>query len=75
MSQQDDKMRAQRLRMALDLAESGIQMRLAQLRRNHPNEDESAIRRRLNEWLIERTDAGYEGNPWRHVEPSSLLGS
>lgn len=72
MNQQDDNACAQRLRTALDLAESGIQMRLAQLRRTHPDDDEVTIRRRLDDWLVKRADAGYEGSPWRHLDPSTL---
>lgn len=73
MDDQSDNACAQRLRTALDLLESGIQMRLVQLRRAHPGEDDAAIRQRLNDWLLSRADAGYEGPIWRHVEPSSLL--
>jgi hypothetical protein len=75
LKDQSDKACAQRLRTALDLAESGIQMRLAQLRRNHPDDDEDVIRQRLDEWLLARADAGYEGAPWRHVGLSSLPSS
>lgn len=73
MDDQSDNACARRLRTALDLMESGIQMRLAQLRRAHPDEDDTAIRQRLNDWLLSRADAGYEDPIWRHVESSSLL--
>ncbi|MFP4598327.1 MAG: hypothetical protein ACOC9J_01685 [Persicimonas sp.] len=73
MTHRSDNECAQRLRTALDLAESGIQMRLAQLRRDHPDEEEPLIRQRLQDWLLSRPDAGYGSAVWRHVEPSSLL--
>ena len=61
-----DEACARRLRTALDLADSGIEMRRAQLRRNHPGATEVEIDRRLNRWLRHRPGAEYgdaEGSP------------
>ncbi|MFU8803322.1 MAG: hypothetical protein ACNA8W_05895 [Bradymonadaceae bacterium] len=73
MKNQSDEVRAQRLRTALDLAESGIQMRLLQLKRHHPNESEEELRERLQAWL--RTRPGAEGgdSPGRPVDLSTIL--
>jgi len=62
---------AKRLRTALDLADSGIQMRALQLQREYPDESEAAIRQRLNEWLKSSSDGDHQGEYWRRVDPSS----
>lgn len=63
---------AKRLRTALDLADSGIQMRALQLQRDYPDEDAAAIRQRLNEWLKGSPDGDHQGPNWRRVDPSFL---
>ncbi len=75
MKDQSHKACAKRLRIAVDLADSGIAMRRAQLRRTHPNESTSQIDERLNRWLRERPGAKFGDAPGRLVDPSSIFES
>ena len=68
-SDQSPEARAQRLRIALDLAASGIQMKLNQLRRRHPDESDAQIQERLNKWLRNRP----MDSPGRHIDPATIL--
>ena len=69
MRDQSDEARARRLRTALDLADSGIALRRAQLRRKYPEETDEGIDRRLGKWLRDRPcDA-----PGRPIDPSKIL--
>ena len=71
MLDQSEEARASRLRTALDLADSGIALRRAQLRRKYPEESEEQIGRRLRKWLHDRPcDA-----PGREIDPSTILDS
>ena len=72
MADLSDEACAERLRTALDLADSGIQMRLAQLRRRHPDESDEQIRERLDDWLLHPDGARHGDAPGRLVDPSSL---
>ena len=66
---------SERLRTALDLADSGIQMKLSQLRRVHPDESDEEIRYRLDEWLSSPTKAKHGDAPGRLVDPATILES
>lgn len=71
MADQSEEARARRLRTALDLADSGIALRKAQLRRKYPDESDRQISERLREWLHDRPcDA-----PGREIDPSTILDS
>lgn len=71
MLDQSEEARARRLRTALDLADSGIALRRARLRRKYPEESEGEIGRRLRKWLRDRPcDA-----PGRKLDPAALLDS
>ena len=71
MVDQSDEARARRLRTALDLADSGIELRRAQLRRKFPDESDEEISERLGNWLHDRPcDA-----PGREIDPSAILDS
>ncbi|MBA2663878.1 MAG: hypothetical protein H0U74_16435 [Bradymonadaceae bacterium] len=52
-----DPIYAQRLLIALDLAESGIQLRLSQLKRRYPDVSKEEIQERLKAWLLTRPGA------------------
>ncbi|MBA2662870.1 MAG: hypothetical protein H0U74_11275 [Bradymonadaceae bacterium] len=69
MKNDNDEMRAQRLRTALDLSESGIQMRLCQLKRRHPGESEAELQERLLAWLLARP----ADSPGRRIDPTTIL--
>jgi hypothetical protein len=43
-----------RLRFALEVVETGIDMKRCSLRREHPDADEAQIQELVNEWLLER---------------------
>ena len=68
---QSDKARSERLRIALDLADSGIQMYRQRLRRTYPGESEAQISQRLSKWLADRPP----DSPGRPIDPSTILGS
>lgn len=71
MVDQSDEARARRLRTALDLADSGIALRRAQLRRRYPEESNREIGARLRKWLHDRPcDA-----PGRKIDPSIIVDS
>ena len=48
---------AERLRIALDLHDAGVEMMRQNLRRRHPDVDENEIERLLVAWLHERPGA------------------
>lgn len=48
---------AERLRIALDLHDAGVEMMRQNLRRRHPGADEQEIERLLIAWLHERPGA------------------
>ncbi|MFW5967651.1 MAG: hypothetical protein ACOCV2_09050 [Persicimonas sp.] len=73
MPDRSDKACAERLRMAIDLAESGMQMRLAQLRREHPDASDAEINRRFKEWLLDRPGAEFGDAEGRPIDPSTIL--
>ena len=75
MADLSDKACAERLRTALDLADSGIQMRRSQLRRAYPDESAEEIRARLDRWLLEREDAPYGDAIGRRVDPETVFSS
>ncbi len=70
---QDDEACAERLRVALDLAASGIEMRRAQLKRRFPEETSAQIDERLNAWLRQRPGAEFGDSPGRVVDPENVL--
>ncbi len=71
MLDQSKEARSQRLRTALDLADSGIALQRAQFRRKFPEESEEQIGERLRQWLHDRPcDA-----PGHEIDPRLLLDS
>jgi hypothetical protein len=72
MNDLKDPIYAQRLLIALDLAESGIQMRRAQLERRYPDESKEEIKERLKAWLLTRPGAEGGDAQGRIVDPSRL---
>lgn len=69
MKDQSHKARSERLQIALDLADSGIQMYRHKLRRSYPGESDDQIDDRLKEWLLDRPP----DSPGRAVDPSAFL--
>lgn len=63
--------RAARLRIALDLADAGMDMMWQSLRRRHPGESVADIDRRLLEWLRHRPGAEF-GDAWGRPALESL---
>jgi hypothetical protein len=59
----------QRLRIAFDLYDAGVSLMRARLRREHPDEDETAIERRLAQWLHTRPGAEHGDGEGRLREP------
>jgi hypothetical protein len=59
MDDADEKLAiaAQKLRVALELNESGFEMKLQQLRRRFPDADEAEIDDRFRAWLRDRPGA------------------
>lgn len=60
---------ARRLRLALDLYETGVAMMKQKFRREHPDFSDSEIEARLAAWLLERPgaefgDASGRPAPW-----------
>jgi hypothetical protein len=45
---------AERFRIALDLAETGVELMRSNLRRRHPDAPPEEIERRLHDWLTQR---------------------
>lgn len=72
MADLSDEACAERLLTALDLADTGIQLRLAQLRRKYPEESDEEIRERLNDWLLHPEGAEHGDAPGRSVDPSTI---
>ena len=61
---------AEKLRIALDLAEAGVELMLQNLRRRHPEADDAEVDRLLQAWLLERPGAEHgdaEGRPCRRI--------
>lgn len=50
---------AEKLQITIELAEVGYEMMRERLRREHPDEDDDAIQRRLTAWLHERPGAEF----------------
>jgi hypothetical protein len=75
LEHRDDKNNAERLLIALDLAESGIKMRRAQLRRRYPEESDKAIEERLMVWLLDRPGAEGGDTQGRLIDPSRFQSS
>ena len=48
---------AEKLRLTIDLCESGIDVQRERLRREHPDASDEALERRLLSWLHERPGA------------------
>jgi hypothetical protein len=65
----------ERLRLALDLFEAGVDLERQRLRRAHPDLDDAAIEARLGAWLRregEPGDAPGRPRPWPgQLEPST----
>lgn len=70
MKDLNDPIYAKRLLIALDLAESGIQMRRAQLERRYPDESKEEIQERLKAWLLTRPGAEGGDGQGRIVDPA-----
>jgi len=73
MSDLSNEACAERLRMALDLADSGIRMRRVQLRREHPEATDEELRELFKEWLRHPEGAPHGDAAGRPVDPSSIL--
>lgn len=54
---------AERLRIALDLSETGLQMRRSRFRRELPNITEAQLDEAMKTWLRERPDAPFGDHP------------
>lgn len=70
MKDLNDPIYAQRLLIALDLAESGIQLRLAQLKRRYPDASKEEIEADLKAWLLTRPGAAGGDTQGRVVDLS-----
>jgi hypothetical protein len=57
MSGDEARAAAARLLLALEMADTGIEMMRATLRRRHPAADDATISRLLGDWLRERPGA------------------
>lgn len=65
--------RVQRLLLALEMADLGIEIRRAQLARAYPQETEAEIELRLSAWL-RKESVPESWAPWgRLVEPKTIL--
>jgi hypothetical protein len=62
------------LRTTLDLFDTGIELMLQNLRRNHPAATEQDILRRLRQWLHDRPGAEFGDCPGRPVDVSARIG-
>ena len=58
---------AARLRIALDLFETGVEMMRQKLRRDHPDLADHEIQARVRAWLQERPGAKFGDAVGRHV--------
>lgn len=66
MSDQSNRDAAERLRQALDLFQTGVDLMRQNLRRRFPDEPDAEIERRVREWVSERPGAEFgdaEGRP------------
>ena len=54
---QGDETVAERLRLTLELWEFGVEVKAAQLRRQHPGASAAEIERMVDDWLAERPGA------------------
>lgn len=68
MNDQSNAARVQRFLTALDLFESGVEMKRTQLRRQHPEASEAAIDDRLMDWLLNPSGAKDGDCPGRVIE-------
>ena len=75
MTDLSNKACSERLRTALDLADSGIQMKRSQLRRAHPDDTDEEIRDRLDEWLSSPKGAKHADAPGRLIDPATIVDS
>jgi len=60
---------AEKLRQALDLFESGVDLKRQNLRRRHPDESDEEIAARLQAWLLTRPGAEHGDGPGRLRPP------
>lgn len=63
---------SERLRLALDMVEVGVQMTRARLRREHPGWTDDQVESALREWLRGRPGAEFGDCPGRVVAPQHL---
>ena len=66
VSQEEAAAAAERLRVALDLHDAGVEVMRQNLRRKHPTATEAEIERLVGRWLSERPGAEHgdaEGRP------------
>lgn len=68
MIDQSNEARAKRFLVALDLFESGVQLRRAQIRRQFPEDSEEEISERLLQWLLSPRGAKHGDSPGRIVK-------
>jgi hypothetical protein len=64
---------AERLRTALDLMQSGIEMKRSQLRRRHPDESDTEIQERLDDWLLHPEHSPHGDAEGRPIDPDTIL--
>jgi hypothetical protein len=62
---------SEKLRIALDLFESGVAMMRETLKREHPTESDAQIEERLRKWLRHRTGAEDGDCVGRRIDPST----
>lgn len=55
----------ERLRIALDLADTGIELKRMQIRREHPEWDEKQVATAMQAWLLDRPGAPFGDYPGR----------
>jgi hypothetical protein len=55
----ESEIAAKKLRLALDLFDGGVELKLASLRRECPNASEAELRAKLQTWLLERPGAPF----------------
>jgi hypothetical protein len=69
----DEETASERLALALDLFEFGVEMMAANLRRRHPEATPEEIERRLDAWLAERPGAEHGDGCGMPVPLSRIL--
>jgi hypothetical protein len=58
-----DETASDRLQLALEMFEFGVEMKAARLRREHPDATPAAIQRMIDDWLGERPGAEHGDAP------------